>query len=174
MSRYYHVTLASNLEEIRRFGLIPQVGIRAAYLLETTPGIHCFTSEASIAENMEGDFGQLFSNISDSNLVIIEIEMPPEIEPQAGKIGVFFTDRIGAEYIVEYTDVYRQNYQTSASPGLPQSPSWKFAEKLRAILDEVEECDVLTQAEAISVLAMTSGEIAKRIDRIADKAFAEP
>lgn len=75
----YHVTPASNLPGIRRFGLFTNRGERAAKLNAERAGVFLYTSGKAVQDAIRGEFGEQFKNDPDS-LIVLKIELSDKLD----------------------------------------------------------------------------------------------
>lgn len=73
----YHVTPASNLPGIRRFGLFTNRGERAAKLNAEKAGVFLFTSKEAVTNALSNWLGEEFENCSDA-LLVLELALPDD------------------------------------------------------------------------------------------------
>lgn len=75
----YHVTPASNLPNIQRFGLFPNLGERTQQLDAEKAGVFLFTSTEAVENALGNWLGEAFEGYPDS-LLLLKIELPETFE----------------------------------------------------------------------------------------------
>lgn len=82
-STFYHVTTETNLENIKKSGLIPQIGPRSQDSGETFPYVYLFDDYGTMEDAAMNWLCDLFDD--DEVLVCCEIELPDDIQSKLTK-----------------------------------------------------------------------------------------
>ena len=82
---YYHVTTKTNMQKIKKQGLVPKIGPRSQLAGEVFPYVYLFDNYETMEDAVMNWLGDLFED--DEVLVLCEVRLPKEFDKSLFRQG---------------------------------------------------------------------------------------